>query len=90
MIQARNNRIFDLEVDSISGRANLAYRLAVSTTFDGLTYGNEKWIDYDTPQNYTKRVLFRRLGYMRNNIGFKLRWITDTPTAISNLRVRVE
>ncbi len=90
MLQARNHRLFDLDVDNVPGRANKAYRLAVSITYDGITWGQEEWIEFDTPQDYTERVLIRILGYSRNNIGFRLRWITDTPSAISNLRLRVE
>lgn len=90
MLQARNVRLFDLEVDNVPGRANKAYRLAVSVTYDGITWGQEHWTEFDTPMEYTRRVLIRVLGYTRYNVGFRLRWITDTPTAISNLRVRFE
>lgn len=90
MVQARNKRLFDLEVDTVSGRSLAANNMAVSLTFDGISYGLEKWIYFDSPSNYTRRILLRRMGYMRNNVAFKLRWITDTPTSISNLRVRFE
>jgi len=90
MVQARNKRLFDLEVDTVSGRSLADDRIAVSLTFDGISYNNEKWIYFNSPANYTRRILLRRMGYMRNNVAFKLRWITDTPTSISNLRVRFE
>lgn len=90
MIQARNKRVFDLQIDSVPGRSNLARRLAHSITIDGITYGKAKWIFFDEPQNYTERVLERRIGYFRNNVGFRIRWITETPSTVSNFRVRVE
>lgn len=90
MLQARNVKLFDLDVDTVPGHSNRAYRLSISITYDGITYGQQEWITFDTPQEYTERVLLRILGYCRYNIGFRLRWIADTPTAISNLRVRVE
>ena len=90
LIQARNVRLFDLDIDSVSGRELRVNRIAYSVTWDGLTYAQENWIDFSAPQDYTTRVLSRRLGYSRNNVGFKLRWISDTPTSISNLRVRFE
>ena len=90
MLQARNLRLFDLDVDNVPGRTNRAYRLAVSLTYDGITYGQEHWTEFDTPTEYTRRVLIRIIGYTRFNVGFRLRWISDTPTAISNLRVRFE
>ncbi len=90
MVQLRNVRLFDLDVDNIPGRANTAYRVAVSLTYDGITYGQEHWTEFDTLTEYTRRVLIRVLGYTRYNVGFRLRWISDTPSAISNLRVRAE
>ena len=90
MIQARNRRLFDLEIDNIPGRTDEDHRLAYSVTFDGITYGQENWTHLDSPENYTQRVLARRLGYVRNNVGFRLRWITDSPSAISDFRVRIE
>ena len=90
MIQARNNRVYDLEIDSVPGRSNTARRLAHSVTVNGISYGAEHWIHFDEPQNYTERILERRIGYFRNNVGFRLRWITETPSTLSNFRVRVE
>ena len=90
MIQARNKRLFDLQVDAVPGRVNAARRLAYSVTLDGLTYGQEHWINFDRPQNYTERILSRQLGYVKNNVGFRLRWVTPTSSTVSNFRVRVE
>ena len=90
MIQARNRRLYDLEIDNIPGRTNENHQLAYSITFDGITYGQEHWIHLDEPRDYRQRVLARRLGYSKNNIGFRLRWITDSPSSISDFRIRVE
>ena len=90
MIQSRNRRLFDLEIDNIPGRTDSPHRLAYSVTYDGITYGQEHWIPLDEPENYTGRVLARRLGYTRNNVGFRLRWTTDSPSVVSNFRIRVE
>lgn len=90
MVQARNMLLFDLDVDTVPGRANSAYRLSLSATYDGITYSQQCWHEFDSPMEYTRRVLVRVLGYARNNIGFRLRWVTDTPSAISNLRLRAE
>lgn len=90
MVQARNARLYDLEIDNVPGYSGEFHRLAYSVTFDGNSYGQENWIHLDEPLNYRERILARRLGYSRNNIGFRLRWTTDSPSAISNFRVRVE
>lgn len=84
----RNMSLFDLQVDNIPGYNEENYRLNFSVTYDGRSYGQEKWIDLSNVQRRRLRVLSRRLGYVRNNIGFKLRWRTTTPSTISNLRVR--
>lgn len=45
----------------------------LSLTYDGVTYGKE-WTElYGTPDNYSKRFIIRRLGYVRDWVGFKLR-----------------
>lgn len=80
----RNMSLFDLQVDNLPGYNDDFYRLAFSQTYDGRSYGQEKWIDFSNPDNRRRRVLSRRLGYVRNNIGFKLRWITRTPSVISH------
>ena len=84
----RNQALFDFQVDSIPGYNEELYRLAFSVTFDGKSYGQEKWIDFSKPNKRRDRILSRRLGYIRDNVGFKLRWITTTPSTVSHLRVR--
>ena len=89
MLQAfRNQSLFDFQVDSVPGYDEDAYRLAFSVTFDGKTYGQEKWIDFSKPNKRRDRILARRLGYIRDNVGFKLRWLTRKPSIVSHLRVR--
>ena len=88
MLQLRNLSLFDLQVDNIPGFNEELYRLAFSVTYDGKSYGQEKWVNFSNPSNRRERILARQLGYTRNNVGFKLRWITTAPSTISHLRVR--
>ncbi|MER1793455.1 hypothetical protein KDA07_19730, partial [Proteus mirabilis] len=37
-----------------------------------------------------RRVLWRRVGRVRKNIGFKVRVITKSPVTLSDLSMRVE
>lgn len=90
MVQVRNKRLFDLEVDNIPGRPGSETNLAFSVTYDGISYREEKWTTFSTELDYTQRVLERTFGYVHNNVGFKLRWITDKPTSISDFRVRIQ
>lgn len=86
--QFRNMSLFDLQVDNIPGYTDTFYRLGVAFTYDGKAYQQEKFIDFSEPQRRRDRVLTRRLGYIRNNLGFRLRWVTTEPSTISHLRVR--
>lgn len=89
MVQAlRNMSMFDLQVDNLPGYNEDFYRLAFAVTFDGKSYGQDKFIDLSEPNRRRDRVLAYRLGYVKNNVGFRLRWITQTPSVISHLRVR--
>lgn len=88
MMQFRNVSLHDLQVDNIPGYNTEDYRLAFATTYDGKSYGQEKWVDFSKANNRRERVLSRKLGYVRNNIGFRLSWITPTPSTISHMRVR--
>lgn len=90
LLQVRNQRLFDLEVDGIFGAEGDSVNIGLSTTLDGRSYGIEELVNFSMNLNRTKRVLKRRLGYVQNNIGFRLRIISDRPISISNLRVRVE
>lgn len=90
MQQFRNQSLFDLQINTVPGYNSEFYRLAFSFTYDGKAYGQEKWIDFSNPGNRRRRVLSRRLGYIKDNIGFRLRWMTQTPSVISHLRVRGE
>ena len=90
MIQVRNKRLYDLDIDGVFGQDGENINIGLSYTLDGLTYSPEEWINYSVQNDRTKRVLKRRLGYVQNNIGFRLRILGNQPITVSNLRVRVE
>ncbi|HCL6847909.1 TPA: hypothetical protein N2R28_000001, partial [Escherichia coli] len=39
---------------------------------------------------YDKRVLWKRVGHIRKNVGFKLRVITKSPVTLSGCSIRLE
>ena len=88
MLQLRNASLFDLEIDGVFGQGDI--RMAISTTTDGAVFGQEQWVDYSSNLERNNRILFRRLGYCYNNIGFRLRILSEQPVTVSNLRVRAE
>lgn len=90
LVQIRNKRGFDFQVDSISGFTNQVERIAFSTTFDGFSFSTESYVNFNSPNDFTGRVLKRKLGYFKENSAFRLRWITSNATSIADFKVRIE
>lgn len=90
MFKANNARVFDFELEAATGVSQYAERLFISATADGSSYGREQLIDANSPFVYDKRVLWRRVGRVRKNIGFKVRVITRSPVTLSDCSVRIE
>lgn len=90
MFKADNARIFDFELESATGVAQIAHRLFLSATADGVIYGKEQLVEANAPFVYDRRVLWRRIGRIRKNLGFKVRIITKSPVTLSGASVRVE
>ncbi|WP_336297822.1 MULTISPECIES: packaged DNA stabilization protein [unclassified Providencia] len=90
MVKADNARIFDLELEASTGVAQIADRLFLSATTDGINFGREQMIDQNAPFRYDMRAIWRRVGRVRKNIGFKIRVITKSPVTLSDLSMRVE
>ncbi|CAG9416774.1 packaged DNA stabilization protein [Providencia alcalifaciens] len=90
MVKADNARVFDLELEASTGVAQIADRLFLSATTDGINFGREQMIDQNAPFRYDMRAIWRRVGRVRKNIGFKIRVITKSPVTLSDLSVRVE
>lgn len=88
--KADNARLFDLELESSGGLAQIAERMFISATTDGINHGREQMISFDSPFRYDHRPLWRRVGRVRKNIAFKVRVITSTPVMLSGCQVRVE
>lgn len=57
--------------------------VAVSLTYDGVTFGQEWWETYGNPGDYNKRFIIRRLGYVREIIGFKFRGVSTSRMAFA-------
>lgn len=59
--------------------------VAFSLSYDGVTFGKEWFESYGTPNEYNKRFILRRLGYVRDWFGSKLRGATTSRMAFSRL-----
>lgn len=71
-----------LEVEVMPGH-NIDYDASVflSLTYDGVFHGNEWKEMYGNPNDYSKRFIIRRLGYVRDWVGMKLRGATRSRMA---------
>ena len=81
--------IDEIEIETIPGNTvDLDATVAVSMTYNGLTYGTEWFQMYGLPLDYSQRFILRRLGYVRDWVGFKLRGATRSRMAFHSLDVR--
>lgn len=53
-------------------------RVAIASTQDGVIYTADHWMDYGTQNVYTDRFIARRLGYVRDKVGFRFRGVTTS------------
>lgn len=90
MIKVDNSRLFDFELEASTGVAQIADKLFLSATTDGINYGREQLIEQNSPFRYDQRVIWQRVGRVRKNIGFKIRIITKSPVTLSDLSLRIE
>ncbi len=82
--------MYDMQITANSGIASQARRILVSSTSDGINYGEEEPIEFDGPWAWLSRAIKRRVGRIRLRIGFKLRIVGATPCTLSNFRARIE
>ena len=87
MVQIRNQNLHNLQLDNIPGYQNEGYNIAYAMTRDGEVYSQDSWISASNPLDRTTRILARKLGYSRNNVGFRLRWITGAPSSVSKFQI---
>lgn len=90
LFKADNARIFDFELESSTGVSQFAERLFISATTDGINYGREQMIPWNFPFRYDTRAIWKRIGRVRKNIGFRVRVITSSPVTLSGCSVRIE
>lgn len=76
--------IDQLEIETIPGfTAFNDATVFMSMTYDGVTYGKEWTLNYGAPYEYRTQFIIRRLGYIDNWVGIKLRGITKSRMAFS-------
>lgn len=90
MIQTENAIVSDFEIDANTGVDTVVSHVFVSTTEDGINFGMEKQVNYDAPWHWLSRTLWRRVGRVRTQMGFKIRMVGATPATMANCQVRLD
>lgn len=81
--------IDELEIETIPGfTGSTDATVAMSLTYNGVTYGKEWFELYGLPSDYEKRFIIRRLGYVRDWLGIKLRGATSSRMAFGRGLIR--
>lgn len=77
-----------LEIETIPGHTTTYdAKVAVSLTYDGLTYSSEWWTLYGAPNAYGDRFIINRLGICESWVGMKFRTACESRMAFSMLRL---
>lgn len=81
--------IDDFEVEIIPGfTVTDDATVAISLTYDGITHGREWFMEYGAPNDRENRFIARRLGYVRNWVGTRLRGATRSRMAFCRAIMR--
>lgn len=76
--------IDELEIETMPGHTGSEdATVFISMTYNGVTYGKEWTEMYGLPNEYGKRFIVRRLGYVRDWVGIKLRGATRSRMAFA-------
>ena len=88
VINLETMSVDEIELETIPGfTASLDATVAMSITYNGITYGTESWEMYGAPADYGKRFIKRRLGYCSDWMGFKFRAASRSRMAFAKLGV---
>ena len=90
LVDMEQASIDQIEIDTIPGhQVSLDNATcAISLTYNGVTYGKEWWNLYGEKSNYNTRFIARRLGYVSDYVGFKIRY--TGPEKVSFLALQVD
>jgi len=76
--------IDELKIETIPGHTTtLGATVAVSITYNGVTYGREHWMQYGAPREYGQNFILRRLGICNGWMGFKFRGVSKSRMAFA-------
>lgn len=80
--------IDSIELEIIPGHTTAEdATVAFSLTDNGVTYGTEYWELYGDPLDYGNRFIQRRIGYVRDWVGFKFRGASTSRMSFAKLEL---
>lgn len=89
LVNLESESVDEIELDIIPGHQIDTSKVttALSTTYNGVTFGTEIWVLYGEKNKYDQRFIKYRLGYVRNFAGWKFRTITTERLAFGLCRL---
>lgn len=88
-INLESASVDELEIETMPGHTVTEdATVAISLTYDGVTYGKEWFNQYGLPSQYGKRFIFRRFGDVRDWVGFQLRGVSRSRMGFSIAKIR--
>jgi hypothetical protein len=87
-VRLEEKSIDEFSVEVLPGHNTGQTRIFVSMTYDLISYGREWSLSYsDGTGDYNRRFIARRLGYIRDNVAFRIRVVGRDKVALANCRV---
>lgn len=87
MITMDDMSIDKIEIKTISGFTTERATVSISLSYDGQSYGKEWFNLYGEQNQRSYRFIARRLGYVRDYVGFKFRAVTPSRLAFGAMEL---
>jgi len=87
IIPAKRVSINRIQLDTIAGFSDPAISVAMSMSYDSVTWGKEHWTVVSKPDNYNTNYIVRRLGYVAQSFSLRFRFISKDKMAFSGLTI---
>lgn len=87
MIKIEGASIDELEIETTPGATQQQVKVFVSTTYDGVIFGQEYLMQYGSANDYNQRFIRYRFGYVSDKVGFKFRCVSRGKLTYQKLEI---
>ncbi|MGB3724812.1 MAG: packaged DNA stabilization protein [Glaciecola sp.] len=87
IIPAKRISINQVQIDTLPGYSDPARSVAMSISYDAITWGEEHWTVTSKPDNYNTNYIVRRLGFVPQSFSLRFRFISKDKMAFSGLTI---